>query len=77
MLHCAGLYWQLVSLINRHQFAAAAQTFRTEKGAKGFSCWDPFVPMLFGQLAQAKSLREIVPSRLIGLRVNSILLTLL
>ena len=30
-----------------------------EKGAKGFDCWEPFVAMMFRQLAQAKSLREI------------------
>jgi len=60
MLRCASLFSQVLSLINRHQFAAAAKTFRAEKGAKGFSCWDQFVAMLFCQLAQAKSLREIV-----------------
>jgi len=32
---------------------------QAEKAAKGFSCWDQFVAMLFCQLAQAKSLREI------------------
>ncbi|HQQ11503.1 MAG TPA: IS4 family transposase, partial [Synergistales bacterium] len=30
-----------------------------EKGAKGFSCWDQFVSMLFCHLGQARSLREI------------------
>jgi len=60
MIRCASLFSQVLSLINRHQFAAAAKTFRAEKGAKGFACWDQFVAMLFCQLAQAKSLREIV-----------------
>jgi len=60
MVRCASLFSQVLSLISRHQFAAAAKTFRAEKGAKGFSCWDQFVAMLFCQLAQAKSLREIV-----------------
>jgi hypothetical protein len=60
MVRCASLFSQVLSLINRHEFARAAKTFHAEKGAKGFSCWDQFVAMLFGQLAQAKSLREIV-----------------
>jgi len=77
MIRCASLFSQVLSLINRHQFAAAVKTFRAEKGAKGFSCWDQFVAMLFCQLAQAKSLREIVQGLLccegklqhLGLRV--------
>jgi transposase len=60
MIRCASLFSQVLSLINRHQFATAVRTFRAEKAAKGFSCWDQFVAMLFCQLAQAKSLREIV-----------------
>lgn len=60
MIRCASLFSQVLSLIHRHQFAVAVNTFRAEKGAKGFSCWDQFVAMLFCQLAQAKSLREIV-----------------
>jgi hypothetical protein len=32
---------------------------RAERGAKGFSCWEQFVAMMFCQLGQAHSLREI------------------
>jgi len=32
---------------------------RADRGAKGFSCWEQFVAMLFCQLGQAHSLREI------------------
>ena len=60
MVRCASLFSQVLSLIHRHEFAKAVHTFRAEKGAKGFACWDQFVAMLFCQLAQAKSLREIV-----------------
>jgi len=66
MVRGTSLFSQVLSLINRHQFAAAAKTFRAEKRAKGFSCWEQFVAMLFGQLAQAKSLREIVQGLLCG-----------
>jgi hypothetical protein len=60
MLRAASLFSQVLSLINRHLFAAAVKTLRAEKAAKGFRCWDQLVAMLFCQLAQAKSLREIV-----------------
>jgi len=47
-------------LINRNEFARAVKTFSAERAAKGFGCWDQLVGMLFCQLAQAKSIREIV-----------------
>jgi hypothetical protein len=37
----------------------AVNEHRAERYSKGFSCWDQFVAMMFCQLAQAKSLREI------------------
>jgi hypothetical protein len=60
MVNCGSLFSQTLSLINRHDFAKAAKELGAEKGAKGFTCWQQCVAMLFCQLAQAKSLREIV-----------------
>ena len=59
MVKCASLFSQLLSLIDRHGFAAAVREFKAEKGAKGFTCWEQLVAMLFCQLAQARSIREI------------------
>jgi Transposase DDE domain/Domain of unknown function (DUF4372) len=56
---CASLFSQILSLIDRAQFDAAVARTQSERGSKGFSCWDQFVAMVFCQLAQAKSLREI------------------
>lgn len=56
---CASLFSQILSLIDRSQFDAAVTRTKSERGSKGFSCWDQFVAMIFCQLAQAKSLREI------------------
>src|SRR5678815_6131713 len=40
--------------------SAASDVYkRQERGAKGFSCWDQLVAMLFCQLGAAHSLREI------------------
>jgi hypothetical protein len=59
MVRSASLFSQILSLIDRHAFAALGKELKAEKAAKGFSCWDQFVAMLFCQLAQARSLREI------------------
>jgi len=49
----------MLSLINRADFKKRVKEMGIDKHLKGFSCWDQFVSMLFCQLAQAKSLREI------------------
>jgi len=59
MVRVASLFSQLLSLFPRLEFEQLAQKHQAEKGAKGFDCWTQFVAMLFCQLAQAKSLREI------------------
>jgi hypothetical protein len=58
-LRHASIFSQLLSIVNRNEFARLVKESGAEKGAKGFSCWDQFVAMMFCQLAQAKSLREI------------------
>ena len=58
MIGHSSLFSQLL-LVSRHQFARRVKECRAEKAAKGFSCWSQFVAMMFCQLAQAKSLREI------------------
>ncbi len=60
MIGHASLFSQVLSLIDRHHFAARVKELKAEKHAKGFTCWEQFVAMLFCQMAQAKSLREIV-----------------
>jgi hypothetical protein len=59
MVQCASLFSQLVALFNKGQFSHLVREHRAERYCKRFSSWDHFVAMLFCQLAQAKSLREI------------------
>src|SRR5258708_30909233 len=59
MIGHSSLFSQVLLLVNRHQFTRRVNECGAEKAAKGFSCWSQFVAMMFGQLAQAKSLREI------------------
>ena len=59
MLRDSSLFSQLLRLFPRHEFQRAVRRHSAEHAAKGFGCWDQFVAMMFCQLAQAKSLREI------------------
>jgi hypothetical protein len=59
MVRCASLFSQLIAVFNRNEFYGLAIKHKAERYSKGFSSWDHFVAMLFCQIAQAKSLREI------------------
>ncbi len=58
MIPVASCFSQLLSLVDRASFARAVRQHQGERGAKGFSCWDQFVAMLFCQMGGANSLRE-------------------
>ncbi|GEM_PF-711776 len=59
MVKYASLFSQLLGLFDRGAFHKFVRDRGAERYSKGFGCWDQFVAMLFCQLAQAKSLREI------------------
>lgn len=59
MNRVCSIFQQLLELFPRWEFRAAVEKHRGERHARGFSCWEQFVAMLFCQLAQAQSLREI------------------
>lgn len=54
-----SLFSQVLALVPRHLFARLAREMKVEAYSKGFSSWEQFVSLLFCQMAQAKSLREI------------------
>jgi len=53
------MFSQVLGLVSRHEFEQDAKAVRSDRHAKGFSSWSQLVSMLFCQLAQAQSLREI------------------
>jgi len=59
MVRASSLFSQILNLFSRTEFQQAVKQHHAERHAKGFCCWDQFVAMLFCQLAQAHSLREI------------------
>jgi hypothetical protein len=55
----ASCFAQVLSLVDRNDFARAVIDHNAEHAAKGFSCWDQFTSMMFCQMGGANSLREI------------------
>lgn len=55
----SSIFGQILHLFSKREFFETVRATQAERGAKGFSCWDQFVAMLFCQLGQAHSLREI------------------
>ena len=55
----SSIFGQILQIFDKRDFFQAVRDTRAERAAKGFTCWDQFVAMLFCQLGQAHSLREI------------------
>ena len=59
MTRFCSIFNQLLQLFPRVDFQQAVVATQAERHARGFTCWDQFVAMLFCQLGRAHSLREI------------------
>ncbi len=55
----SSIFGQILQIFSKQEFYHAVMETGAERGAKGFSCWQQFVAMMFCQLGQAHSLREI------------------
>jgi hypothetical protein len=55
----SSLFQQILNVFPRAEFARLVTNHRAERHARGFTCWQQFVAMLFCQLGRAQSLREI------------------
>lgn len=55
----SSIFGQILQIFDKRDFLQAVHDIKAERCAKGFTCWDQFVAMLFCQLGQAHSLREI------------------
>lgn len=55
----SSIFGQILQIFDKRDFLQAVRDTQAERAAKGFTCWDQFVAMLFCQLGQAHSLREI------------------
>lgn len=59
MAHHNTILNQMLKMFSRHEFQKAVSVTGTEYHARGFSSWNHFVAMLFGQLAGIDNLRGI------------------
>jgi hypothetical protein len=59
MAHHNTLLGQMLQMFPRHEFQSAVLKTGTEYHSRGFSSWNHFVAMLFGQLAGIDNLRGI------------------
>lgn len=59
MSQFSTLFSQIVSLVNRADFARCVENTKAERHARGFTSWNQFVAMVFCQLGRTQSLREI------------------
>jgi hypothetical protein len=55
----SSIFGQILHLFSKREFFENVYATKAERGTKGFGCWDQFVAMLFCQIGQAHSLREI------------------
>jgi len=55
----SSIFGKILQIFSKKEFYKAAIETKAERGAKGFTCWQQFVAMLFCQIGQAHSLREI------------------
>ena len=59
MNRVCSIFSQLLQLFPRLEFEQLVRKHGAERHARGFTCWGQFIAMLFCQLGQAHSLREI------------------
>jgi Transposase DDE domain/Domain of unknown function (DUF4372) len=59
LIRVCSIFSQLLQLFPRMEFECAVRETKAERHARGFTCWGQFVAMLFCQMGQARTLREI------------------
>lgn len=60
MKRFCSIMTQLLQMFPRNEFHQEVKATKAERHARGFSSWDHFVAMMFCQLADSQSLREII-----------------
>ena len=55
----ANIFSQIVSHIDKSTFSSIVRKHNGERHAKGFTCWEELVSMVFCHLGKAHTLREI------------------
>lgn len=59
MNRVCSVFQQILKIFSRTEFEQLSRQHKAERHARGFTCWDQLVAMLFCHLGRAQSLREI------------------
>jgi len=54
------VFAQLVEFLDNNKFFRIVQKYDGDKGIRGFSCWNQLLMMIFGQLSNRDSLRDLM-----------------
>ena len=54
------VFAQLVSFLNRNKFNRIVTRYQGDKYVKHFSCWNQLLALMFGQLSNRESLRDLI-----------------
>ena len=54
------VFSQLVSFLDRNKFNYIVRAYRGDKYVKHFTCWNQLLALMFGQLSNRESLRDLV-----------------
>jgi hypothetical protein len=60
MNHRKYVFSQLVDYMDENKFYRIVKKYNADKGNRGFSCWKQLLMMLFGQLSNRESLRDLI-----------------
>ena len=56
------VFSQLTSLLNRNKFNYIVSKYKGDRYVKSFTCWNQLLVMMFGQLSNRASLRDLTTS---------------
>lgn len=54
------VFSQLVQLMNRSKFNRIVAKYDGDKYVKSYTCWNQLLTMMFGQLSNRESLRDLI-----------------
>ena len=60
MFHNKFVFAQLVSFLDRNHFNYLVRKYNGDRYIKHLTCWNQFIAMMFGQLANSESLRDLI-----------------
>ena len=60
MYQCKYVFSQLIEFLNRSKFNRIVSIYRGDKYVKYFTCWNQLLVLMFGQLSNRESLRDLI-----------------